>query len=125
MKNNLRRIRESMSMSQQEVADKMGISRNSYRKLEAGETKIVNRNVLLFAAELGGSIEECFFDIRPQERMENELREMEDNNEKLRSTVEFYEKQIEELKAAIANREEIIKTLNDINARLASKIGKK
>lgn len=117
MKNNLRRIRERLGLSQQEAADRMGISRNAFRKLEDGSTRIINKNVEIFAEAMGVSVDECLFDVSGQTKVESELREEQDANEKLRAAVEYYEKQIEELKASLARREEVIIALHDISKK--------
>ena len=122
--NNLRRIREERNLSQQEAADLIGLSRNAYRKLENGETVAVNKNIEAFAAAMGVSVAECLFDSVPSERMEMELREKEDRNEQLRTMVQFYEKRLEDMQNSLNQKDDIIRTLNEINARLASNIGK-
>ena len=58
IKENIERIRTEHHLSQAEMAKELGISRNAYRKLEKGETKLISDTVFKIADVLNVSPEE-------------------------------------------------------------------
>ena len=58
VKENIIRCRKGMKLSQQDMADRIGMSRTAYRNIERGETKLLSENVSKIAAALGVGTEE-------------------------------------------------------------------
>lgn len=61
---NLRRFRNERGMSQNEVAEKAGLSRNTYLNLEAGKTEPRTRSLMQVSAALGVRLEELLVEPR-------------------------------------------------------------
>lgn len=57
IKNNLTRLRSEQNLSQLDLADKIGISRNTYRNIEVGKTCLVHKSLDKIARALGVSPE--------------------------------------------------------------------
>ena len=53
IKENIRKIRKSKGLTQEEMAHRMGISLTAYRDLEKGATGIVNSNISKIAEITG------------------------------------------------------------------------
>jgi transcriptional regulator with XRE-family HTH domain len=51
--NNIRRLRESKSYSQEYMAAKMGLSQNGYSKIELNQTRLTVERLLIIAKLLG------------------------------------------------------------------------
>lgn len=79
--------RNEKKISQQRVADLLGISRTAFRNLESGKTRIINENVLKFADITGTSATELLCGYDP-------TRELKIEHEKTRKE---YEEKLEEL----------------------------
>lgn len=64
MKNSIRDIRQSLKLSQAELAERCGISRQTLSKIENGGEELVvsSKTLLALARELGKPIEELFFE---------------------------------------------------------------
>ena len=58
IKQKIYEVRRSKGVSQEEMANRMGIALNSYRKLERGKTSLVNEKLWLIADALGVSVRE-------------------------------------------------------------------
>ena len=65
IKQNIRNIRKSRKLTQEEMAYKMGMSLTAYRDLEKGETSIVNANLIKVASLLETTTEELVLGYRP------------------------------------------------------------
>ena len=52
IKNNIRKIRTSHNITQEEMAYRLGISVTAYRDFEKGKTSIMNSNILKMASIL-------------------------------------------------------------------------
>lgn len=57
VKRNIRESRKNSHLSQQEMADRLGMSRNAYRDIEQGRTKLINGNLEQIAQITGTSAE--------------------------------------------------------------------
>ncbi len=99
---NIRRQRLRLGLSQDEMADRMGIERTTYSNFELGKTKLFSRNMSLFCKASGLSEEEVLFDDLLESRlndsgMDERLQEMTLEIRELRKTVESLSRQIGKL----------------------------
>ncbi len=67
IKDNIRRIRKSRKLTQEDMAHKLGISLTAYRDLERGNTSVMNGNVMRIASLLDTSTEEIVLGYRPSQ----------------------------------------------------------
>ena len=125
-----RKARLDMRISQEEMADRMGISRTAYVKLENGTTRILSDCVLRFSRAAGipllKIIGECF----PDEGGRI-LREEADAEERLQTLRREYEERLERkasetdaLKAVISAQQQTIdaqRGMLDMYARQSAK----
>lgn len=65
VKQNIEGIRKELGLSQQSMAEKLGITRNAYRRIEKGQTRIFSDVIPRLADLSGRSIEEIFLGFRP------------------------------------------------------------
>lgn len=65
IKKNIRNVRKSMKVTQEEMAHRMGMSLTAYRDLEKGDTAIVNTNLKKVAMLLDTTSEELVLGYRP------------------------------------------------------------
>ena len=72
-KKNLLRTRNEINLSQQQIADMIGISRNAYRSLESGPTRIINNKIEKLAEITGKTQEELVLGYQPVEDLEREI----------------------------------------------------
>lgn len=73
IKVNLERKRNELGLSQTEMARRLDISLNAYRKLEKGKTRILNEHVGRFAEETGVSVAELVNGFEPVSSFESGL----------------------------------------------------
>lgn len=57
--------RRMLGISQDEMASRLGIDRNTYGNLETGKTRIINRHMHAIAEQLGSSLEELLLGYQP------------------------------------------------------------
>lgn len=120
IKQNIRNIRRSRKLTQEEMAYRMGISLTAYRDLEKGETSIVNANLLKVAELLNTSSEELVLGYRP---MQMEGPGLEDVREEYIERMSVLEKRISDLEKLIGSLEETISTKNEIITMLKKTLG--
>lgn len=125
IKENIIRRRMELGISQDEMARRLDISRNSYRSIERGGTNVISKRLGDIANILGISEEELILGYRPL----NGTGELEDIRMHYSTSYERmkneYEARISELsrlvdaqKETIANLNEIINSKNEIIALL-------
>lgn len=115
IKDNIRKIRKSKRLTQEEMAHKLGISLTAYRDLERGDTSIVNTNLLKVADELEISSEELLLGYQPVQ-MEGPV--LEDVRQEYGSRINILERRISDLEKLVFSLEETISTKNEIIAML-------
>ena len=115
IKENIRKIRKERRMTQEEMADMLGISITAYRDLERGNTSIMNGNVLRLAELLNTSTEEIVLGYRPIQMPGKKLEEMKAEYaariESLEKENEFLRKLVKSLEETIATKTQIIEML--------------
>ena len=115
IKENIRRIRKERRMTQEEMADMLGISITAYRDLERGSTSIMNGNVLRLAELLNTSTEEIVLGYRPIQLPGKKLEEMQAEYsariESLEKENEYLRKLVKSLEETIATKTQIIEML--------------
>ncbi|MBR5103850.1 MAG: helix-turn-helix transcriptional regulator [Bacteroidales bacterium] len=111
IKENIRKIRKERKMTQEEMADMLGISITAYRDLERGGTSIMNGNVLRLAELLNTSTEEIVLGYRPIQMPGRKLEEM---KAEYSARIESLEKENEYLRKLVKSLEETIATKTQI-----------
>ena len=115
IKENIRRIRKERRMTQEEMADMLGISITAYRDLERGSTSIMNGNIIRLAELLNTSTEEIVLGYRPIQLPGKKLEEMQAEYsariESLEKENEYLRKLVKSLEETIATKTQIIEML--------------
>ena len=120
IKKNIRTRRKARRYTQEEMADKMGMSLTAYRDLEKGETSIVNTNLLKIAMLLDTTSEELVLGYRP---VQMEGPDLEDVREEYSGRVAVLERRIADLEKLVQSLEETIATKNEIITMLKKSLG--
>ncbi len=118
IKGNLEKKRNELGLSQTEMARRLEISLNAYRKLEKGKTRILNEHVEKFAEKTGVSVAELVNGFEPinsaiaglndvKESYDKKLRVLEDGYIK---EIAMLKAEIERLNEKISDKDEIIST---------------
>ena len=108
VKEHIIRRRKSLKLSQQDVADKIGMSRTAYRNIEKGDTKLLSDNIVKIAEAFGVGMEELVLGYAADRDEEGNLR---DGNS--------YRRMYEDLKerydsAILGHAEEVARLGNEI-----------
>ena len=101
IKDNIRRIRKSRKLTQEDMAHKLGISLTAYRDLERGNTSVMNGNVMRIASLLDTSTEEIVLGYRPSQMA----------GEALEDVREEYSTRVTTLERRVADLENWLKVL--------------
>ena len=111
IKENIRKKRNEEGLSQEEMARKIGVVRNTYRKIEKGSVKLLSGHLGSIAEALGTSAEELVLGYKPMDGSA-ELEEMEAEYERrYHRLTETYEEAIAKLKEELKARESEIRDL--------------
>lgn len=119
---NLARIRENLNLTQDQMADRVGISRMTLSNLENEHTRIINKHVLRFAEVNDISPEELVLGYKPEENgqaleqaraeygMERDalIADYEDRISALNAKIEDLTRQITDLRDHLETKNEII-----------------
>ncbi len=121
-KGNILKRRKEAGLSQEEMAEKIGISRTAYRNIETGKTRLISRNAEKMASILGISTEELLFgsdrentadtlsDIKAS--YDTRIKDIESGHTaeeaRLRSQIKFLEEYIAALKETVRTKDEVI-----------------
>ncbi len=120
IKNNIRQIRKSRRITQEEMAHKLGISLTAYRDLEKGSTSVMNGNVMKIADLLETSTEELILGYRPSQ-MEGFV--LDDIKQEYGVRITSLEQRIGDLEKLLSSQEENIKSKNEIISMLKKRLG--
>ena len=119
IKDNIRNIRKGKGLTQEDMADRLGISLTAYRDLERGSTSIVNSNIYRIAEITGTSTEEIMLGYLPEQADGS----ITDVRVEYGSKVETLMTRISDLEKIVASLEATIESKNDIIAMLKKNIG--
>lgn len=119
IKKNIRNIRKARKYTQEDMADKMGMSLTAYRDLEKGDTSIVNANLLKVAMLLDTTTEELVLGYRP---IQMEGPGLEDIKEEYTGRISMLEKRIADLEKMVSALEETISAKNEIITMLRNSL---
>lgn len=115
IKKNIRKVRTSRNITQEEMAYRLGISVTAYRDFEKGKTTIMNSNVLKMARILDTPTEAIVLGYVPSEA---DGKTLEDVREQYKSRVSVLERRIADLEklaisleGQVSSKDEIIKML--------------
>ena len=125
IKENIFRIRTEKGLSQDEMARKLGVVRNTYRKIEKGDIRLISEHVSELAMIFGISEEELILGYKPaadsglmedaraeyDTRMAELISSYENTISRLRSEIESRDAEIRDLRSMIEDKNEIISLL--------------
>ena len=121
VKENIIRRRKVRRLSQQEVADKIGLSRTAYRNIEKGETRLLSENIVRIADVLGVGTEELVLGYAPDRNSDGSIRDensyhrlYEDLKEKLDEQTRRHAEEVSRLNSEIATLKGYIATQKDL-----------
>lgn len=129
IKENIFRIRIEKGLSQDEMARKLGVVRNTYRKIEKGDLKLISEHIAAIADVFGISEEKLVLGYKPAVQT-GELEDLrvdydtriarltaayENTIGKLRKEIESKDAEIRDLRSMIEDKIEIISLLKRNN----------
>ena len=83
IKHNILKVRESLNLTQEEMAKLIGLSRQAYINLEHGGTSLVNKWLFRMSEATGVELEVFLLGFDPRERSISQLKDIESYGEKL------------------------------------------
>ncbi|MFA6593469.1 MAG: helix-turn-helix domain-containing protein [Bacteroidales bacterium] len=115
VKKNIAVLRKEKNLTQQEMADKLGISRMAYRNIETGTTKLISETVSRIAEIVGSTEEELVLGYPATPENVVEVGILRDRHaEELRSVRNDYEGQLKELRDRFDVLEKMNSTMADL-----------
>ncbi len=122
IKENIRKRRDLLGITQEEAANLMGLSLTGYRDIEVGSTQIVKDNLDKIAEALDISPEELLLGYRPfpseSMRLEEVQAEYGGKVKKYEDRITELERRISDLEKIIKSQDEVIETKNEVIAML-------
>lgn len=114
IKKNLLKIRLDRKLSQEEMADILGIARNTYRNIEKGKTRLLSETVMKVAEWAGMTPEEVTLGYTPSETESARLRDIRESyNYRVKSITEEYEARLDALRKENGLLKELLKEKDD------------
>jgi len=113
IKDNIIRKRNELGISQEEMARRLGIVRNTYRNIERGQSAIINSHLLSIAKNLETTPEELVLGYTPIDGTDtlNEIRvKYETEHDRM---VKSYERQLKDVSEKVAMLESTIRDLRE------------
>lgn len=110
LKQNLKKLRTRLGLTQEEMGEKLGLNRNAYRALEAGPTHIVSPHAYNMAGLAHVSVESLLLGFEPAPLPEATLRETQELHDQLRSQREDYEARLSRKDEIIASKDALLKS---------------
>ena len=121
IKKRIRELRESLGYTQEEIANSLKMSQNSYRQLESGKTLLISKRLDSLATILKTTVSELLMGVKPETAVEERLILMKklhkeqieqiESDYKIKSIEQ--EDEIKRLKMALESKESIIGILKD------------
>lgn len=105
IKKNLLKVRLEHNMSQEDMAEVLGVARNTYRSIEKGSTKLISDTVMKVADWAGMEPEEIVLGYMPSE---------EKGSQKLKDARERYNLRVKTITDEYENRLELLRKENDM-----------
>lgn len=114
VKRNIERIRTEKKLSQNEMAGALGISRNGYRKIVKGGTKLISNTVMKVAEFADITPEEVLLGYTPVQDQANALKDTRERlNGRIAILTEEYESKLDRLRSENELLRELIKEKDD------------
>lgn len=120
IKNNILKFRKKRKMTQEDVANMLGISVTAYRELERGGTSIVNPNIIKMAEVLNATTEELVLGYTPVEENSQKLEAVQ---EEYGNRMDILERRVKGLEKLVSSLEETIASKNEIISMLKKMLG--
>ena len=115
VKLNIINRRKELKLTQAELAERLGISRNAYRSIERGETRLISENIDRIAAILENTAEELVLGYTPSPANGKTLNDLkEEFSSMARNRETEYENRINILSLKISSLEAKIDLLEDL-----------
>ena len=130
IKKNLLKVRLEHNMSQEDMAEVLGVARNTYRSIEKGSTKLISDTVMKVADWAGMEPEEIVLGYMPsEEKGSQKLKDVRERfNLRVKAITDEYENRLELLrkendmfKDLLKEKDENIRTLRSMVALLEKK----
>ena len=129
IKKNIRKVRKSRKLTQEEMAHKLGMSLSAYREFEKGGTSILNDNLLKMASFLETPTEELVLGYQPKLAegidIKNLKKEYSDKEGILVGRISDLENLISAKNQTIADKDDIIASKNEIISMLKRMLAEK
>ena len=114
IKQNLLKIRLERNLSQGEMADVLGIARNTYRNIEKGSTKLISDNVMKIAGWAGITPEELVLGYAPEKKSVNRLKDAREQfNNRIKDLTDDYEARLDRLRYENSLLRDLLKEKDD------------
>ena len=121
IKKHIRKAREENNLTQEEIASGIGMTRNAYRDIEVGGTKLLSDSIFKIADITGLSPEELVLGYLPVEESNSSLKDAREKlMERIRSLREEYDAQVERLESENSLLRALIKEKDDNICHLKS-----
>ena len=115
IKDNILSFRKSRKMTQDDVANMLGISVTAYRELERGGTSIMNPNIIRMAELMNVSAEKLVLGYQPEQAEGYSLEEIEGEYS---SRLTVLERHIDDLEKLVTSLQDTISSKNEIISML-------
>ena len=129
LRDNISRIRQEKNLSQEEMAQKLGVTRVTYSKFESGKTRLINKKVERFAELNDVSPAELVLGYKVSEEIHTLQQAQADYGRKRQEIIDEYEarigalnKEIADLKQQLADLRDSIDTKKDVIAMLRGRL---
>lgn len=103
IKKNIRKQRRSLGITQAEMAQKLGISRQSYNSIEIGKTRLVDRKLVKIANQLCVSVDNLLLGYDPSPNTASLKKELHEKTEKLA----YSERERNEMRLRLENLQQL------------------
>lgn len=116
VKENVRKTRKEIGLTQAEMAGLLNMSRTAYRNFEKGNTEVFSKHISKIAEISGKTEEEIVLGYAPDRNSSYFLREVADCRESMKQLRAEYEKRLKEKDRLINTLEKMISLFQDRDA---------
>ena len=113
VKENVRKVRKEIGLTQAEMAGLMSMSRTAYRNFEKGDTEVFSKHISKIAEISGKTEEEIVLGYTPDKNSSYFLREVADCRESMKQLRTEYEKRLKEKDKLINTLEKMLSLYQD------------